>query len=514
MSGTTGRGFFSFRVQKMTASAFERKIDNYISLHSLVSPGEKVAVGLSGGADSVTLLLVLKKLGCSVTAVHVNHCLRGEESDGDEAFVRRLCGAQNIPLRVYSYDVRRMASETGTGIEEAGRLARHRAYLDATSRGGAAAVALAHHADDQAETFLFHAARGSSLKGLAGISPDQKIEVDAGDGSRRPVRLIRPLLCVTRSEIESYLKEIGQPFRTDSTNLSLDGARNRLRNDVMPYLKQHINAAAAAHFAQAAEDIARADSCLRAEAASKAEGLVQKSEGQWSVDDGIVKLPEILEDYILMEILAEACGSAKDLGRTQIRQLRELFRKKSGSRLDLPCGVTACRDYGCITLIPAADRNSMSAHAAAPCGVRKTDGKDAEASGASPQTDAVRITGEGTYQWNGWRFSCRYTDRDALDPEKIKPEKYTKFLDYDKIKNSLVVRKRLRGDRITVRADGASKKLSDYFIDEKIPARERDDIPVLASGADVFWVVGLRISEDCRVTAGTERVLRISAEKL
>lgn len=538
---------------------FESRINEYIRKNELIRTGDQVCVALSGGADSVTLLLVLKDLGFRVSAVHVNHQLRGAESDGDEAFVRQLCDEQQVPLYVYAYDVRELSRKTKTGIEEAGRLARHRAFLDCVSRHGASSIAVAHHANDLAETFLFHAARGSSLKGLAGIRPVQEISVRASGDSNGELsvrvsgdsngelsvrasgdsneelsvrasadsfREIRPLLCVTRGEIEAFLSKRGQAYRTDSTNFITDGSRNRIRCDVLPYFEREINAETVRHISEAAGDLAAADDFLRQEAEKRAADVIcENGDGTVTLKNRLADEPEILQGYMLLDVLARMSGSAKDIGRTQVAQIRELFAMQSGSRINLPYSLEAVRDYTGVTLMRA---DSFT--------VGKT-GSDADSftvgnTESSADSAPVEITGSGVYTWNGWRFTCEIIPAktaDAEDPDAVhgadgpgpagmtRKIKYTKFLSYDKIKQNLCIRKRFSGDRIhTAEGDSADpgKKLSDYMINEKIPARRRDEIPLLASGHAVYWVVGHRISTDSKITAETTQVMKISAERI
>jgi hypoxanthine phosphoribosyltransferase len=476
------------------------RVEVYIRKNHLIRGKEEVCVALSGGADSVTLLLVLRELGCRVSAVHVNHQLRGAESAGDEAFVRQLCEKYRVPLYVYAFDVKKLSQETKTGTEEAGRMARHRAFLDCVQRHGASAIAVAHHANDLAETFLFHAARGSSLKGLAGIRPEQEIMIRpfdrdiAGEDDLFSLsgsfREIRPLLCVSRKEIEAFLSERGQSYRTDSTNFIPDGARNRIRCEILPCFECEINAETVRHISEAAGDIAAADDFLRQEAARRAEGLVRPcGDNAFSVAEQLTEEPEILQGYILMDALTQAAGRAKDIGRMHVDQVRQLFSMRSGSRISLPYGLTAVRDYTGVTLMPAGWTDPSA-------------------------DDAVFINGSGTYTWHGWRFRC-----DILPAETVRSQigqfRYTKFLNYDKIKQNLCIRKRLNGDRIhtgTSGTEGPGKKLSDYMINEKIPARERDDVPLLAADHHIYWAVGYRISTESRVTEETSQVLRITAE--
>ena len=218
-----------------------------IQQYTMIEAGDTVCVGVSGGADSICLLRILcayygnspegtseKEASGAVpavrlAAVHVDHRLRGADSDADAAFVRELCRELQVPLRVFSYPVAEIAKERGIGTEEAGRLVRREAYRACMDELGARKIALAHQANDRAETFLFHAARGTSVAGLAGIRPVQPFSPERPD-----CLILRPLLGVTRDEIEDWLRAHGYPWRTDATNASDAYARNVIRNRVIP----------------------------------------------------------------------------------------------------------------------------------------------------------------------------------------------------------------------------------------------------------------------------------------
>ena len=204
----------------MGTDAMLETVKRTIADHAMLAPGETVLLALSGGADSVALLCALRALGYPVRAFHLNHCLRGAESDRDEAFCRALCERLGVPLTVERIDVR--AQTAGEGIEAAARRIRYE-RLAAAAQG--AKIATAHTADDNLETMLFHLARGTGPKGLAGIPPVR-------DG------VIRPLIGVERAQVEAYLAELGQDYVTDSTNLADSYTRNRIRHGVVPALRQ------------------------------------------------------------------------------------------------------------------------------------------------------------------------------------------------------------------------------------------------------------------------------------
>ncbi|MGN0363113.1 MAG: tRNA lysidine(34) synthetase TilS [Bilifractor sp.] len=517
-----------------------RDAEAYIRKYHMIEQGDFVVAGVSGGADSVCLLLVLDalqtRLGFHLAAVHVNHNLRGQAADEDEAYVRMLCRERDIPLYVYSYPVREIAKSEKKGLEETGRLLRQKAFysaLDAfasvrnmsgTDQTGRK-VALAHHANDLAETVLFQAARGSSLAGLAGIRPVSLLE----SGSRgHKLMVIHPLLFALRRELEAWLVEKGIVWRTDATNQDEEYARNGLRNRVIPYLEEHINEAVVRHIRDLSEDAAQADAYLHTEAARREEKMLEVhpdftsgyggeslmtaasgvqdagAAGSVLIRDTLTLEPEVLQRYILMDALTVVTGKKKDLGREQLRQLQVLFSLSAGRRMDLPYGVRAVRTYDGVEL------------------QRKTEDIEAEYGGPARSAESngrteevpVPVRGNGVCRFGAWKFTCAVKERTPGAMQKIPPNRYTKRFDYDKMGTGIVFRTRRPGDRMVVTVDGKTKKLKDYFINEKIPRDERDRIPLLASGETVFWVVGGRISEDCKISENTVRVLEIIAERV
>lgn len=453
---------------------------NYITSYDLIRPGEKILVGFSGGADSLCLLLLLHDLSLkrrfTVEAVHVNHQLRGVESDGDQKFAEAVCKRLGLPLHSFSVPVETLAKERGMGIEEAGREARLEIFRHCMEACGAGKTALAHHKNDQAETVLFRMARGSSLGGLSGIRPLQAF-------------MIHPLLFAEKEEILKELSERGEEFRTDSSNLSDHYTRNSIRHQLMPVMEERVNAQSVSHIAEAAEDIAEADALLKSMAGKIGEDCIVCQGEAFLVTGELLEHPPILQRYVLMDVLARLSGSRKNLGREQICQMQDLLKGHAGRRYALPGKLEAVRRADGLV-------------------VRKCAG-----GGISPKDKmtsdlpSVKVEGEGVYRFGKWQISCELLPE---LPTEIPEKTYTKWMDYDKIICSLEIRNRRSGDYLLTTGNGGRKKLKSYFIDEKIPAEERGKIPLLAAESRVFWVVGHRISEDCKVTEKTRRVLKIT----
>ena len=544
-------------------SEFVNEVKKYCMDNSLLSPGTKVIVGVSGGADSVCLLRILLELkevlALDVRCVHIEHGIRGEESRRDMDFVKCLCQELNVPLKIYEFDIPKRAAQTGMTVEEAGRYARYEAFNTELEACGADVIAVAHHLNDQAETVLFNMSRGSGLKGVSGMAPVNG-------------RIIRPLLAVTREQIEEYLSKLGQEYCTDSTNKDVVYSRNGIRQLVLPELERIVTGASE-HIARAADEIREADEYIRGEALkARAESVEEKAEVEGSNEEingaedkgsdkevngaedkgsdkevngaedkgsdkevsrtedkgsdkevsrtedkhtnrigvnkekeyviEIEKLaakPPIIQRYVVRSVLADIYTSHKDLESLHVNSVLGLMEKQSGRSVILPKGVKAVREYG--RIIIGYDRKTDEGTAGSLTGNTGTGWEESlrEDIELIPGSDTV-IPGIGT-------FSACVESYDGTEP--IPDELYTKWFDYDKIISGVRVRSRQEGDYLTIGADEHVKKLKNYFIDEKVPASKRDEIPLLTDGKHVIWVVGMRISSHYKVSADTKRVLRI-----
>ena len=218
----------------------KQKVSEYIRKRGLLKPEGHYLVALSGGADSVCLLLLLKQLGYSVEAIHCNFHLRGEESGRDESFCRQLCDEQQIKLHLVHFDTQAYAQLHKVSIEMAARQLRYRHFAHLCCDLQFQGVCVAHHQDDVAETVLMNLIRGTGIKGLSGIKPLQSMifQLNGQDDSTFQLPIIRPMLCVSRDEITDFLNQIGQTYVTDSTNLIPDVQRNKIRLQVLPLLRE------------------------------------------------------------------------------------------------------------------------------------------------------------------------------------------------------------------------------------------------------------------------------------
>lgn len=331
---------------RLPAEAFRirKRVYDTLTREQMIPGGSTVFAGLSGGADSVCLLRMLAAYRemhpFSLTAVHIHHGIRGEEAEEDARFCEALARELQLPFLRADCDVPKEAAAGGISLEEAGRLARYRVFgeLLAGEGGENARVALAHHMDDAAETLLLNLLRGSGPLGAA---------------SMRAVRgpYIRPLLVLTRQEIETYLALTGAPFRTDSTNLADDAARNRLRHHVLPYLQAELNGRSAQHLAAFAEKQEALADFFCAEAEKRQGRYLEEREDGILVRDQLFaeELPA-MRTFLLREAMAKVSGSGRDLGGVHVEAAAGLFRKGRGKRLSLPGGLTAVRIRGGVLL--------------------------------------------------------------------------------------------------------------------------------------------------------------------
>ena len=433
--------------------------------------GGTVLCAVSGGADSVCLLLVLRELaqqrGFRVACAHYDHRLRGDESARDAAFVRALCRSLDVPFHIGSGNVREAALREGKGIEETAREMRYAFLYRTAEETGAERIATAHTADDNAETVLLCLARGAGSRGLAGITP-------------RRGALVRPLLFAERAEIEAYLDGRGQNYVTDSSNASTEYARNRLRLEAVPALRK-VNAAFARHALEASarlrEDeeyfLERADAFLNENAREERGALFLPSEA-------LAEMPR----PVFFRVLRLVCGAA--LTSAHVEAVRTLLAPDaSGKCADLP-GLRVTRDFDSLAFAPRGETVAMPERELPP---------DAEL--AVPEAGLVLRRTDGVI--------C--PERGGADRSFL-----TLYLRAPLPEGALVVRARREGDRLRLWGRGCSKSLKKLFAEERIPIFLRARTPVLACGETVLAVPGLAASEEYVARPG-ERAIRIGIQE-
>ncbi|MBQ8278858.1 MAG: tRNA lysidine(34) synthetase TilS [Roseburia sp.] len=471
-----------------------RTILQYCKKEKLIENGDFVLAGVSGGADSVCMLLLLKELqaelGFLLEAVHVEHGIRGAESENDAAFVVRLCEELEIPLHLHFVQAVDYAKEQKIGLEEAARILRYDAYLQTAANvsiGARVKVALAHHADDNAETVLFQMIRGSGIDGLGGMRPKRTL----AEG----VEVVRPLLRVTRSQIEVYLQEKGQSYCVDSTNEDVTYSRNKIRHEILPMLNS-INAQAVAHMNRSAELLRELGDYLQEQMADVSRNVLrERADGLLILDEAFLTLPEILKKEVLHSAITKAAGSAKDIGLEHVELTAGLFELQVGRSLSLPYEVRAKRVYEGVLL-----KKGVSSEAVPETAFFLELSEEELFSQLQQGEVSVRVP-DGVMKFSLSKISGENAE--------ISKNTYTKCFDYDKIKGSFQIRTRRSGDYLIVDESGHRKRLQDYFINEKVPAEKRDEILLLTQADKVLWVIGGRISADTKVDGNTKEILKV-----
>lgn len=462
----------------MNRLQFLKRVQETIRRYGMISPGERVVLAVSGGPDSMALLYAFYwlrgELGISIHVAHLNHMFRGKESAEDAEFVERVCGELGLPATIESRDVPALIKGTGLSEEEGARIVRYRFLEEVAERVGSRKVATGHTATDQAETVLMRLLRGSGLRGLSGIPPVRQGRVT----------FIRPLIRVSRREIEELLRSEGIPFRIDSSNLKPVYTRNRIRLELMPLLRE-FNPRIEEVLARVGEISAEEDEFMERIAAEKLGELsTERREGYVRLKaDELAQLPIALRRRIVRAAVREAKGDLLNVDFDHVESILDLISSPiPSSKVDLP-GLRAERRYS--ELIITSEPEAR----------------------ISEYEYRLPIPGEVEIPEAGLKLIAELHRERPPAPKS--PD--VALLDYDKLSLPLLVRNRRPGDRFRPLGMKGSKKLKDFFIDIKLPLDERDKVPILVSGGQIVWIVGHRIDERFKVTGETKRFALIKA---
>ena len=456
------------------------RILKYNEKHGMIVPGDTIAAGVSGGADSVCLLFTLLEIkNCipfKLVVVHVHHGIR-EEADQEADYVKSLCKTREIPFYLVREDVLAVAKKEKLSIEEAGRQVRYRAFYHILEEVNAPAgkVAVAHNRNDRAETMLFHLFRGSGIKGMAGI---------------RPVRdnIIRPLLCVDRQEIEKYLQAKGIKYYQDASNNEDTYTRNRIRHHILPYAEENICRGSIRHMTETAEQFMEIEDYLMSQTQKAAEKCVDFQGNGIIIDvKRLLEQEGLLQKRILLFGLAFLVPGRRDITAAHVAGLMDLLKTDGSRQISLPYGLSARKEYQKLML----ERNTL------PVKGNHTDTQEI----VIPVPGKLWVAGLGEI-----RTAILSYEKNMIIPQK----KYTKYFDYDKITTSLVLRVRKKGDFIKVNAGLSTKSIQDYMVNEKIPREKRDRLLLVADDSHIMWIPGYRISQQYKVGENTKTMIQIT----
>ena len=499
----------------MRQEPLEPRVLQFIQEHHLVSPQQKLVVAVSGGQDSVCLLHIMlrlqEELDIRLHIAHLNHQLRGAESEADARYVANMAQQLGIPATIEQRDVKSYQARRHLSLEEAAREVRYTFLTRVAGSIEASQVAVGHTIDDHIETILLHLIRGTGTRGLRGLQPSSRWQL-----AEDSITVIRPLLAVSRDDTTSYCQRHQLMPRLDTSNLSLSLLRNRVRLHLLPILQQYnprITEALLRTARIVTDDLAFLDgeiSRLRPE-------IIQKQGNTIILDrerfDG---LSPALKRNLLRASMEELLGSLKDIEARHVEEVMDVLNKPAGKRLTLPMGLTFSIEY---------DKYLLGHDPAALCPFPTLETES-----------ALKIPGETPLP--GWHIEATIINREKM-LERGKPEganapsepiiplllgkgkgikgiglcgSLTACFDLDKAGNNLIVRSRQPGDSFQPLGMNQPKKLNEFMIDAKIPRAWRQRIPIVCSPDQILWVVGWRIDDRAKVTENTKQILCLKFE--
>ena len=443
----------------------------------MILPDEKIILAVSGGPDSIALLYLMNELQgelkCSFHIAHLNHQLRGEESDADAQFVIEQAQKLNIPITVESIDVKEMIMSRES-LESGARRIRYDFYERVMSATKANKVAQGHTADDQVETVLMRLLRGSGSQGLSGIPPI------------RDNKYIRPLIEISREEIEEYLDTINITPRWDSSNLSTEYERNKIRHELLPLIENEYSPNIR-NILQQTADILRADDDFLADLTKQAmDTCIKQDKKSLIINIPIFKNQHIaIQRRILRLAIESLLGDLLRYDFDHIKNLLDLINKRqSGKSISLPRGIIAEKSYENLII--------------------RIENRQSEIDDYNYLIKVPGVTDIPELELSV------ITKLEQMDKFEYSKNIYEKTFDYDKITGEIYLRSRRNGDRFQPLGMSGTKKTKNIFIDEKIPKSIRNNIPILVDGNNILWIIGYKISDRVKITTETKTRLIVT----
>lgn len=457
------------------------KVKKTIQKYAMLNNGDKIIVAVSGGADSVVLLHLLKRLkddyNLELIVAHLNHSIRKEEATRDASFVQSLASSNNLQYELGVSDVPALMTNEGLSLQVAAREARYNFFDRLRKKHKADKVALGHHMDDQVETVIIRLLRGAGTKGLKGM-----------DSVREEV-YIRPLIDITRKEIEDYAKDQGLSFVTDSTNFKDIYLRNKVRNELLPFLEKNYNPNINEDIVRLSRLMKRDDEYLESAAEKHLKDLIEvDNEDVITVGlKPLLSIHEAIRTRVLRSLWQRLSGHTSGIYNYHIESILNLLESDTpNSNIDLPSGIRFVREYGNVSF------------------TKKTEDPP-----PSPFKHTLNIPGVTVIPEAGMTLKGEVVEHSHENGIDFKTNKNKAFFDYDRLNFPIYVRGFEPGDRFIPFGMEGKKKVKDLFIDLKIPRFKRMTIPLLFSQDNIIWIVGLRRSEDAKVVRTTIKVLKL-----
>lgn len=453
------------------------KLNAYITKHQLISNGDELILGVSGGADSMMMLHYFfthrKAYGISIKVAHIHHGLR-EAAEEDAKLVEKVCKAYGVPFFRHDCQIAKIAKESKVSEEEAGRTERYNFFISLLNEKSK--IVTAHNMNDQAETMLMRFVRGTDIKGLSGIAPKRQ-------------QIIRPLLCLTREEIEAYCDEVQMPFRHDETNFKPIYTRNKMRLIGIPYIREHFNPNIIQSLGEHSEIYQEENDFLESytdhcylECSSKEANRIKIRKSNLN------SYHSYLQRRIFMRAISELIGS-KDITLKHLNSCATLLELQVGKVIHLPQGVWVRNDYEDIVF------EIQSEEVKAYCYKLEMGTTCLEEMSMQVQLRMITLT--------------QYKEKQRINQKN--ENNYTKYIDYGRIKSGLQIRTKRPGDYIQL--GNGTKKLKKLFTDDKISKDLRDTMPLIADESEIVWAIGSRLNTKYYVTDSTKEILEIKILK-
>jgi tRNA(Ile)-lysidine synthase len=466
----------------------EQEVVGFIREQNLFSAGDRLVVAVSGGADSVCLLHILaqrrKELGVELHVAHLDHQLRGAESDSDASYVSALARRLNVPATIERRDVAAYRDQKGVSLEEAAREVRYSFLAEVAEEVSASKVVVGHTRDDHIETIVMHLLRGAGTAGLCGLQPRSVLPYGGNNGQ---LEVVRPLLALSRQETLDYCQRYNLVPRNDSSNVSPSFLRNRVRLELLPVLRSYnpgIDKALLRLADIAGDDISfieKQASLLWEKLASREDDIIYLNMSQ------MIALPRAMQRQIFRRAVKQLRGNLKDVEADHIEAMMDFLSKPAGKKLYLTDGLMLSTEYGRLVLASAQ---------ASTCPLPAFEG-----------TFRIEIPGETDLP--GWRIRA-----DIIRGVVGEEDGLSASFDLDKVGRELTVRRRRPGDRFQPFGMRQTKKLQDFMVDSRIPRSWRDRVPLVCSPEQILWLVGWRIDDRVKVTEHTKDILHLQFERL
>ncbi len=475
---------------------FEKKVAGFIKANGLFGSADKILLAVSGGADSTALMYAL----CAIKAenilsgdtlyAHINHQLRGSESDGDEAFVIAQADKLNLAVTTRRVDVLGFARKNKLSIEMAARKLRIESLLDIAKANNCNWVATAHQKDDNAETVIHRLVRGTGFRGLGGIWPLRRFAGGIG--------FVRPLLCVRRDEIVKYLRKRNLKWREDHTNVDCTYRRNFIRHRLLPALQQQCSGSIVEQLAELSQSAQKFYSlvCNEAEKVWPQSAVRTADNITLDLKSFLAQIPAVKVEIVRRSLVCLGSGE-RNLTRQHYERILQLAQQNiSGSavrcpveKIELPNGFVARREYGDLVF----ERTTKSFLP------EKQINKSKK----------MKVPGQTKFGSYLIEATVLETDKANVEGFKVEKNEFVEWFDLDNVEPPLIVRFRRAGDKFWPLGLAREKKVGKFFTAAKVPQRIRKKMLIVADSEKIIWVWPIRISEQVRITSETQRILQL-----